>query len=213
MNTTPSVRQAERIDRWSEQMTQSGPPLAMIAAAIRRERDRAGISLSELAKRAGLAKSTLSQLESGTGNPSVETLWSLGVALGVPFSRLVDPPKPAVTVIRAGEGNVIHSEVADYQATLLAACPPGVRRDLYTVRAEPGSVRHSEPHNPGTIEHFWLGTGRVRIGPTDSPVELDPGDYVTYAGDIPHIFEALVPGTAGITALEYVQHAWRVHQR
>jgi transcriptional regulator with XRE-family HTH domain len=185
-------------------MTQAGPPLALIAAAIKRERDRVGLSLSELAKRAGLAKSTLSQLESGTGNPSVETLWSLGVALGVPFSRLVDPPKPTITVIRSGEGNVIHSELASYTATLLAACPPGVRRDLYVLRAEPGSVRHSQPHNPGTIEHFWLGTGRVLVGPTDTPVELAPGDYVTYPGDIPHVFEALEPGTAGLSVGEYV---------
>lgn len=184
-------------------MTQSGPPLAMIAAAIRRERERVGISLSELAKRAGLAKSTLSQLESGTGNPSVETLWSLGVALGVPFSRLVDPPKPSVTVIRSGEGPVIYSEQATYTATLLAACPPGVRRDLYVLRAEPGSVRHSDPHNPGTVEHFWLGTGRVLVGPTDDPVELAPGDYVTYPGDIPHVFEALAPATAGLSVGEY----------
>ncbi|MFC7640091.1 helix-turn-helix domain-containing protein [Streptosporangium lutulentum] len=59
---------------------------ALIAASVRRERDRAGLSLTELAKRAGIAKSTLSQLESGVGNPSVETLWGLGAALGVPFS-------------------------------------------------------------------------------------------------------------------------------
>src|ERR1700742_227022 len=112
-------------------MTQAGDgaPLAIIAAAIRRERDRAGISLSELAKQAGIAKSTLSQLESGTGNPSVETLWALGVALGVPFSRLVDPPRPTVVVIRSGEGPAIPSERANYTATLLAACPPGPRRD------------------------------------------------------------------------------------
>ena len=44
------------------------------------ERERAGMSLAELA-RAGLAKSTLSQLESGTGNPSLETLWALAMAL------------------------------------------------------------------------------------------------------------------------------------
>lgn len=70
--------------------------------SIRRERERTGLSMTELAKRAGIAKSTLSQLESGTGNPSVETLWALGVALDVPFSRLVDPPRPVVKVIRAG---------------------------------------------------------------------------------------------------------------
>ncbi len=88
------------------------PPLAAIAAALRRERERAGLSLTELARRAGLAKSTLSQLESGTGNPSVETLWALGVALGVPFSQLVEPPAPQVRVVRAGEGAAIHSERA-----------------------------------------------------------------------------------------------------
>ena len=48
-------------------------------AGLRRERERVGLSLSELAKRAGIAKSTLSQLESASGNPSVETLWALGV--------------------------------------------------------------------------------------------------------------------------------------
>ena len=51
------------------------------------------LSLTELAKRAGIAKSTLSQLENGTGNPSLETLWALGTALGVPLSRLIDPPR------------------------------------------------------------------------------------------------------------------------
>jgi transcriptional regulator with XRE-family HTH domain len=181
-----------------------GAPLAAIAAAIRRERERVGISLSELAKRAGLAKSTLSQLESGTGNPSVETLWSLGVALGVPFSRLVDPPRPAVTVVRSGEGTVIYSERATYMATLLASCPPGVRRDIYVMRAEPGSARNSDPHGAGTIEHFWLGTGRVLIGPSTAPIELDPGDYITYPGDAPHVFEALTPGAAGLMVLEYI---------
>src|SRR4026208_2575561 len=106
-------------------------PLEPIAAPPRRERERHGISLAELARRAGVAKSTLSQLESGVGNPSVETLWALGVALGVPFSRLVDQPRPVVRVIRSGEGLVTYSERANYAATLLASCPPGARRDIY----------------------------------------------------------------------------------
>ena len=98
------------------------PPLAAIAAALRRERERAGLSLTELARRAGLAKSTLSQLEAGTGNPSVETLWALGVALGVPFSQLVEPPAPQVRVVRAGEGAADPRRAAPTSsATLLSA--------------------------------------------------------------------------------------------
>ena len=85
----------------------SQAPQQVIAAALRRERHRSGLSLSEVARRAGVAKSTLSQLEAGTGNPSLETLWALCVALDIPFSRLLDPPRPAVQVIRAGEGLTI----------------------------------------------------------------------------------------------------------
>ncbi len=178
--------------------------VSLIAASLRRERARVGLSLTEVARRAGIAKSTLSQLESGTGNPSVETLWALGVALGVPFSRLVEPPRRVIQVIRAGEGPVVHSERADYEATMLASCPPGARRDIYRIRAQPGPPRASQPHMPGTMEHLVLSTGRVLAGPTGEAVELWPGDYVTYPGDVPHIFDALEPDTTGVIVMEHV---------
>ncbi|MFG2905639.1 helix-turn-helix domain-containing protein [Kitasatospora sp. NPDC048286] len=178
--------------------------IGQIAASIRRERERSGLSMAELARRAGIAKSTLSQLESGSGNPSVETLWALGVALNVPFSRLVDPPRPAVKVIRAGEGPVTHSERADYAATVLSSCPPNARRDIYRIEAQPGETRASDPHMPGTVEHVMIGAGRALVGPTEAPVELGPGDYVSYPGDAPHVFRALSPDTLAVIVMEHI---------
>lgn len=180
-----------------------GAPLEVIAHSLRAERDRVGLSLTELAKRAGIAKSTLSQLESGAGNPSVETLWALGVALGVPFSRLVDPPTPAVRVLRAGEGPSVASERANFVGTLLASCPPGARRDMYVITLEPGPARVADPHIPGTVEHMTVASGRLRTGPEDSPVELGPGDYATFPGDVPHRYEALEPGTWAVLVMEH----------
>ncbi|WP_214409675.1 helix-turn-helix domain-containing protein [Sphaerisporangium fuscum] len=187
-------------------MTDAPPrlPLERIAASITRERNRAGLSLSELAKRAGIAKSTLSQLEAATGNPSVETLWAIGVALGVTFSRLVDPPRTSVQVVRAGEGTAIASERAHYVATLLSTCPPHARRDIYRLDFEPGTPRESDAHMPGSVEHLVLGTGRALAGPQEEPVELGPGDYLTYPGDVPHIFRALEPGTTGVLVMEHI---------
>lgn len=178
--------------------------VTLIAASLRQERARAGLSLTELARRAGIAKSTLSQLESGTGNPSVETLWALGVALGVPFARLVDPPRRGIQVIRAGEGPVVHAEKSHYEATMLSSGPPGVRRDIYRVSAQPGPPRAAQPHMPGTMEHLILSTGRVLAGPTGEAVELAPGDYIIYPGDVPHIFDALEPDTTGVIVMEHI---------
>lgn len=186
----------------SDEPARSGAPLEAIASSLRRERTRAGLSLTEVARRAGIAKSTLSQLESGTGNPSVETLWALSVTLEVPFARLVEPQRPQVHVIRAGDGPTFRSEHADYVATLLASCPPNARRDLYVISAEPGSARESAPHMRSVVEHVVLMSGRALVGVAEEPVELTAGDYIAYPGDIPHVFEALTPGTRAVLVSE-----------
>jgi transcriptional regulator with XRE-family HTH domain len=204
VNGPESVRQIEYSYGMVNMDTRRTPPIDAIAAAIRRERERVGISLSELAKRAGVAKSTLSQLEAGTGNPSVETLWALGVALDVPFSRLVEPRTTPMVVIRAGDGPGIPSSQGDFTGILLAACPPGARRDIYMITAEPGSVRSADPHLPGSVEHLVVISGRLRTGTGARTEDLDPGDYVRFAGDVPHRYEALAPGTAAVLVMEHV---------
>ena len=137
-------------------------PISVIAKSLTRERSRTGLSLAEVARRAGIAKSTLSQLESGNGNPSLETLWALCVALDIPFARLLEPQANQTQVIRRGEGTKVVAEQANYQAILLAACPPGARRDIYLLLTQPGADRISHPHPPGSVEHIIITQGRAR---------------------------------------------------
>ncbi len=178
--------------------------VALVAASIRRERERAGLTLTELARRANIAKSTLSQLESGTGNPSVETLWALGVALDVPFSRLVETPRQRVRVIRAGEGP---GDVR--RAVALRRDPAGLVPTERPPRPlpDPGGSGRAAPLRPaqrGTSEHVVIGTGRALVGPVDEPVEVGSGDYLCYPGDEPHVFEALEPGTSAVIVMEHI---------
>lgn len=173
-----------------------------IAHSLRRERESAGISVSELARRAGISKATVSQLESGAGNPSVETLWAIGDALGVPFSTLVDERTTAPRLIRLGDHAGVPSSASPYLAKLLSAAAPGTRRDIYLIQAEPGEPRRSLPHRAGTTEHVVLVSGEALIGPAESPELLQPGDYLSYPGDAPHIFESRVDGTSAVLISE-----------
>jgi len=166
-------------------------PITLIAKAIQRERLKADMSLSALAKTAGLAKSTLSQLEAGQGNPSVETLWAIASALNIPFSFLFETGTTDKTLIRAGEGDPVASEAAGFTAVLLANCPPGRRRDLYRTSLSGGALRSAEPHPAGTIEHVFVAKGEIRVGPAEEPETLSEGDYFRFPGDIAHSYEVL----------------------
>ncbi|NNG18749.1 helix-turn-helix transcriptional regulator [Naumannella sp. ID2617S] len=177
-------------------------PVQAVAIGLQRERARVGWSMGELARRAGVAKSTLSQLEAGSGNPSVETLWALATALGIPFSRLVDPEPVQVTVLRAREGVAYASEAGGYLATLLSNAPPGSRRDIYRLEVAEGARRESDPHPGGTTEHVLLCSGSALIGPADRPVELQAGDFISYPGDAPHVFEGGPGGALAVLVSE-----------
>ena len=57
---------------------------------VRALRDEAGLSQEELAFRAGMKRTYLSDLERGTRNPTVRALGRLASALGVAPARLLE---------------------------------------------------------------------------------------------------------------------------
>lgn len=177
-------------------------PREQIAVAIKRERMRANLSLSEVARRAGIGKSTMSGLEAGTGNPSIETMWALAAALDIPLARLLDPPQHEVALVHTKDLPSLPSTASNYAATLLSASPANARRDVYLIQAEPGQPRDSQPHPAGTVEHVILGQGAARIEVLGQSYELHVGDYLTYPGDQPHKFTALQPDTNVVFIVE-----------
>jgi transcriptional regulator with XRE-family HTH domain len=166
-----------------------------VAANVRSLRLEAGLTLAELATAAGLGKSTLAQLESGKANPSVETLWAIAAALEVSFARVVEEQRPALQVVRARDVPPMRSdETPGWAGRMIAASKRRGTFDLYTIDLEAGSVRHAEPHHAGVVEHLLVVEGRLRVGPSTGPVgpvELGPDELVTFAADVPHVYEAI----------------------
>ena len=177
-------------------------PIEIVANSLQRERQKAGLSLAEVARRAGIAKSTLSQLEAGQGNPSLETLWALCVALDIPFAKLMESNITQTQVIRFGEGPSVSSAIAHYQAILLANCPTGARRDVYILVTQPGEPRNSQPHSIGSVEHIIIMKGKAKVGLISEAILMNEGDYICYPADQAHIFEALESDTRAILISE-----------
>jgi DNA-binding Xre family transcriptional regulator len=73
------------------------PELARALAALRAERERQGLSLSDVSERSGIDRATLSKLETGkVPNPTVNTLRAVAHALNKRLSwSLIDEPAVA----------------------------------------------------------------------------------------------------------------------
>src|SRR3954471_15273320 len=163
-----------------------------VAANIRSLRRDAGLTLAELAAAADLGKSTLAQLESGKGNPSVETLWAIAAALKVPFAQIVEERRAPLRVVRARDVPAMRSaEAPGWAGRLLSGSQRRGRFELYSLDLEQDAVRHADAHHAGVEEHLVVVEGRLKVGPQDGTVELGAGDLVTFSADVPHVYEAL----------------------
>ena len=170
-----------------------------IGGAIRERRLQRGASLGDLSRSSGLSKTILSRIESGTGNPSIETLWRISEALQVPFGALLEPPAgPAVKVVRRGTGQELDAESGMVTHVLHGDGRPR-RIELYELVFAPGTEHRNASHLPGTEEVIVCLEGRLRTGPDHDRVDLEPGDAVVFAAAGAHAYAAL--GDDGARAL------------
>ncbi|MBU0912674.1 MAG: helix-turn-helix domain-containing protein, partial [Gammaproteobacteria bacterium] len=80
------------------------PTLDTLGRHIQSLRIARGLSLSQLAADAGIAKSNLSRLEQGNGNPTLDTIWRLSLQLQVPFGNLIAPVSALVGTLVGEKG-------------------------------------------------------------------------------------------------------------
>lgn len=172
-----------------------------VAQNLRARRHQRGMSLSALARTAGVSKSTLSNLERGRGNPSVDTLWSLAEALNVPFAALFEQDgERTVNVIRFEDSPVVVVEGSGFRARHLMSRHDQGAVELYLLELDAGARRDAAAHSPGVIEHVVVMSGRVDIGPQDQSELLGPGDYIQFPADVLHRYHA-VDGPARLLAM------------
>ena len=176
-------------------------PAAQLGRRVQELRAAASLSLAELARRSGVARATLTQLEAGDGNPTLDTLYALADALGRPLSDLIAPLSSSPTrVVRAGEGPAVRGAVVSGHLLDCLRLPQHML-EVFSLRLAPGEVQRRDGHPSGTHEHLVLEAGRARVGPEADPVELGPGDYAAYDASGAHVYEALGRREARATLL------------
>ena len=105
--------------------------LVRLATTLKKLRQDRGLTLEEVASRAGLTRGWLSKVENFRVTPSLQALGSISAALDVPLSQIFEgiDSRPALTVTRRGEGVVMRrdEEVSKLVYESLARDGPDLR--------------------------------------------------------------------------------------
>jgi XRE family transcriptional regulator, regulator of sulfur utilization len=164
--------------------------LATLGRHLQSLRLASGLSLSQLATEAGIAKSNLSRLEQGQGNPTLDTIWRLAIRLNVPFGNLVSPIS-----VPLGDEKV--------QVRLIDQGKDNPQVDAYWMSLAPHTLREAEAHSAGTSEFITVISGQLSVGTPGNTKLLTAGQSHHFGADQPHRYQTTDTGATAQLTIVY----------
>lgn len=160
----------------------------IVSKNIKRIRQEKDLSLEELSKLSGVSKSMLVQIERGSGNPSLSTLWKIANGMVVPSNTLVTHPRDPYEVVQLSEIDPILGENEGLRNYVVF---PGDERQhfsIYYIEAQPGYSWESEMHMRGTIEFITVFSGELQLNIDENTFHLKSGDSIRFKADSVHSY-------------------------
>ena len=162
------------------------PPLGKNIMALRKKR---GLSLDELARRSGVSKAMLSQVEQQKTNPTVATLWKISLGLDADLEQLLGRrtgTTRTIETVRLGDAPVLPNRDGSCEIQVCSSLEMMEDLELYYLRFNRGGVLESGPHFPRTEEMATVIKGRFQIEADGEKVTLRAGDHARYLVDVAH---------------------------
>lgn len=192
---------------------------AAFGQRLRHLRQAAGMTLKELAERAGLAISTISKIENDRMSPTYDVLLRLAGGLAIDLSSLLEGPTSTTVqasgrldVTRAAERRKYSTGTYVYEPFATGLTRKGMDPTLVRVTARsidefPDLIRH-----PGE-ELVFVISGTVELhAEFYAPIRLEAGDSVYYDATMGHAYISVGPvdatilniccGTGGVPPVE-----------
>jgi transcriptional regulator with XRE-family HTH domain len=155
----------------------------VVQTRLRSLRTTLGLSLGELAARTNLSPSTISRVETGKRNISLDILVPLARALQVDLDTLLDVRSDQDVVIRPTPSR------SGKRTTWMLSRPTGTTIAVKS-RIEPTRKPETQRVHPGH-DWFFVISGRVRLSLGDRNITVHAGEAAEFNTMTPHALAAL----------------------
>lgn len=158
-----------------------------IGGRIQEYRKAAKMSLRELATRAEISASMLSQIENNIVNPSINSLKNIAEALDVPLYKFFKPQEPSAEdqIVRKGKHRIIGHWGTEVTYKLLT---PDTESSIEFILMEipAGTSTTKMPRGHKGEETAYVMEGPVQIMVDEHTYELNEGDSIRILPRHPH---------------------------
>ena len=164
---------------------------------IRELRTKDHLTISELAAQAGISRGMLSKIETGQASTSLDTLSRIAQSLGVSLAHLFrnyDMPEGGAQLVKNGAGmEVVRRGTRRGHTYHLLAYDRGPKRSFepFLITMDDASEVFPSFEHPGT-EFIYMLKGKIEYRHGQQTYTLEPGDALTFRGDVAHGPERLL---------------------
>ncbi len=162
-----------------------------LGETIRLMRQRAGLSIQEVAKKTGLSTGMISQVERALATPSVRTLRLLSIALDVPISYFFEEHavvSPARYIVRKNDRRLLRLTASGVVKEALTPAEKG-EIEFYELTLNPGGSSGTDFVQHTGEKAGYVLSGRLRLWLDHEAHVLEAGDSFRFPSTVPHMFD------------------------
>jgi len=131
----------------------------------------------------------LGQVELGQSAPTINVLWKIARALGLPFSSLIQSqPSSGTRVLRADQAKRLTSHDGSFVSRALFPFDAPRRVEFYELTLAAGREEQADAHPPGTSENLFVAKGELTVVRQGEAHALTAGDAMVFEADVPHVY-------------------------
>ncbi|MGD0881319.1 MAG: XRE family transcriptional regulator [Acidimicrobiales bacterium] len=163
--------------------------LASIADQLHAARDRAGLTLEQLAEATGLSKAHLSRLESGERQPSIAALLDLSAALGVQVNSLLGEDRSGSPLAVSDGDEPVHS-ANGLSIVVRSGFPGSSAIEALGISIDPDRAPSVPARHRGE-EWLYVTAGTLELEYDGETHILEVGQCAHFDADRPHRLAAI----------------------
>ncbi len=162
-----------------------------LGETVRLLRQRAGLSIQDVANRTGLSTGMISQLERARAMPSIRTLRLLGIALDVPISYFFetsDASDGQRYIVRRTSRRLLRLTASGVVKEALTPEGKG-QLELYELTLNPGASSGTDFLKHTGEKAGYILSGSLRLWLDHQAHLLEAGDSFRFPSIVPHMFD------------------------